>query len=122
VPCGERIDLENFQDSTLVMPLSAYFWSKASSTARAFSPYLAKTLRFFTFSARSFRVSGGLVEGDVADQIEGVVVAAHLLGEFIEEDTLGGQFLQDGLLLLGVVPHGEEGIERGVGLRTVLRE
>ena len=29
-----------------------------------------------------------LVEGDVADEIEGVVVAADLLGQFVEEDPV----------------------------------
>ena len=56
---GVARGLEISRDSTLLSPLSAYFWSRASSTARDLAPYLAKTFRFFTFSARSLRVSGG---------------------------------------------------------------
>ena len=56
-----------------------------------------------------------LVEGHMADEVESVVVAADLLGEFVEEDTARREFLDDGVLLLGVIPDGEEGIERGVG-------
>jgi hypothetical protein len=56
---GQRVDLEDVQRLDALMPLSAYLSSSASRTARAFSPYLAKTLRFLTFSARSRRVSGG---------------------------------------------------------------
>jgi hypothetical protein len=46
----------------------------------------------------------------VADQIEGVVVAPHLLSQFVEEDTLGDQFLQDGQFAVGVVPGVQEGV------------
>ena len=45
------------------------------------------------------------VEGDVA----------HLLGQFIQEDAFGGEFLEDGLFAVGIVPGGEEVIEGGVG-------
>ena len=45
--------------SRLVTPSSWYFWSRASSTARACLPYLVKTSRLRTFSTRSRRVSGG---------------------------------------------------------------
>ena len=76
-------------DSTLVMPASAYFSSRASSTARACSPYLAKTLRFLHLLGALPAGERRLVEGDVADQVEGVVVAADLLGELVEEDALG---------------------------------
>ena len=52
--------------STLRKPLSAYFCNRASRTARTFSPYLPKTLRFLTFSARSRRVNP-LIAGE--DQV-----------------------------------------------------
>ena len=64
------------------------------------------------FAARERR----LVEGDVADQIEGVVVAADLLGQFVEEDALAGELVDDGLLAVGVVPRVEESVQRGVRL------
>jgi hypothetical protein len=41
-----------------------------------------------------------LVEGDVADQVEGVEVLADLLGNGSSSSLLG-QFLDDGLLALG---------------------
>ena len=59
---------------------------------------------------------GWLVEGDVADEIEGVLVAAHLLGQFVEVDALDGQLLQDDQFAVGVVPGVEEGVQGGVGL------
>lgn len=58
----------------------------------------------------------GLIEGDVADEIEGVEICADLGGELFEEDTLGGEFVDDGLFLGGVVPDAEEVIKGGEGL------
>ena len=81
-------------DSTLLMPPSAYLSSSASSTARALSPYLAKTLRFFTLLGALAAGERRLVEGDVADEIEGVEVAADLLGQFVEEHALSAPVLQ----------------------------
>ena len=54
-----------------------------------------------------------LVEGDVADQVEGVEVLAHFLGQRVERQALGFQFLDDGLLALGAVPALEEVVEAG---------
>jgi len=51
----------------------------------------------------------------VADEIEGVVVSANMLGQFVEGDALGGEFLQDDLLALGVIPDGEEIVEGRIG-------
>ena len=48
------------------------------------------------------------VEGDVADQIEGVVVAADLRRQFFQEHALARQLVEDGLLAHRVVPDGEE--------------
>ena len=42
-----------------------------------------------------------LVEGHVADQVEGVEVLAHFLGQRVEQQTFALQFLDDGLLALG---------------------
>ena len=61
-----------------------------------------------------------LVEGDVADQVEGVEVLADLLGQLVEEDALAREFLEDGLLALGVVPRVEEVVERRVRLANGL--
>ena len=49
-------------------------------------------------------MSGLLVEGDVADEIEGVEVLAQLLGDGVERQALGFQFLDDRLLALGRLP------------------
>ena len=100
-------------DDALVLDTSA---SSASSTARACGPYLVNTSRLRTLSARSRRVSGGLVEGDVADQVEGIEVLAHFLGERIERQALGRQFLDDRLLALGRLPALEEIVEAGEAL------
>ena len=57
-----------------------------------------------------------LVEGDMADEVEGVEVLADLLGQRIEQQALGGQFFDDGLLALGRVPALEEIVEAGEAL------
>ena len=80
------------------------------------SPYLAKTLRLLHVVGAFAAGERRLIEGDVADEIEGVVVAADLLGQFVEEDALARKFVDDGLLAVGVVPGVQEGVERGVRL------
>ena len=54
-----------------------------------------------------------LVEGHVADEIEGVEVLAHFLGQRIEQQAFVLQFFDDGLLALGSVPASEELVEAG---------
>ena len=102
--------------SRLSTPSSAYLASSASSTARACGPYFVNTSRFLTFSARSRRVSGLLVEGDVADQVEGIEVLAQLLGDRVERQALGLQLLDDRLLALRRLPALEEVVEAGEAL------
>ncbi len=62
---------------------------------------------FGTFAPREWR----LVERDMADQIEGVVVATHLFGQLIQKHAVGGQFIDQYLFALGFVPGIEEGVE-----------
>ncbi len=57
-----------------------------------------------------------LVEGHVADEVEGVEVLAHFLGQRIEQQAFILQFFDDGLLALGSVPASEELIEAGEAL------
>ncbi len=45
-----------------------------------------------------------LVEGDMADEVEGVEVLAQFLGDGIERQALGLQFLDDRLLALRRLP------------------
>ena len=47
---------------------------------------------------------GRLVEGDMADEVEGVIVATNLLGKFVEENPLTGKLFDNGLLSLSAVP------------------
>src|SRR5690606_39302923 len=54
------------------------------------------------------------VEGDVADEVEGVVVPANFLGQRVEEHALLLQLAQDRLLALGRGPALEEIVQRGV--------
>src|SRR5690606_16126681 len=54
------------------------------------------------------------VEGDVADEVEGVVVPADLLRKRVQEDALLLQLAQDRLLPLGRAPALEEVVQRGV--------
>ena len=76
-----------------------------------------KTSRFLTLLGALAPGERRLVEGDVADEIEGVVVAAHLFRQLVEKHALARQFFDDGLLALGVVPRAEERVERGVCLQ-----
>ena len=55
----------------------------------------------------------GLVEGDVANQIEGREVFADFVAQGIEEHAVLRQLVEDGLLALGLAPGFQEGIERG---------
>ena len=57
-----------------------------------------------------------LVEGDVADEVEGIEVLADFLGERVERQAFGFQFLDDGLLALGGVPAFEEIVQAGEAL------
>ncbi len=61
-------------------------------------------------------MSGGWSKATWQIEVEGVEVAADLLGEFVEEDALARELLDDGLLAVGVVPGGQEVVERGVRL------
>ena len=54
---------------------------------------------------------GGLVEGDVADEVEGVEVATDFLGEGGQGQALGREFVEDGLFALGAAPVVEEIVE-----------
>ena len=57
-----------------------------------------------------------LVEGDVADEVEGIEVLAQFLGDGIERQALGLQFLDDRLLALRRLPALEEIVEAGEAL------
>ena len=68
-----------------------------------------------TLSARSRRVRGLLVEGDVADEVEVVHVGHPLLRlHLVEVDALVLQLLADRLLLLLGRPAADEVVERRV--------
>jgi hypothetical protein len=82
---------------------------------RALLAILREDMALLHFLGALAAGQGWLVEGHMADEVEGVVIAADLFGEFVKEDPPGGELLDDGLLFLGVIPDGEEGIERGVG-------
>ena len=98
------------------MPLSAYFCEQGIEDGAGLVAIVAEDVALLHLVGPFLAGQRRLVEGDVADEIEGVVVAADLLGELVEEHALGGQLLDDDLLLVGVVPGGEEVVERGVGL------
>ena len=63
------------------------------------------------------------VEGDVADQVEGIEVLADLLCERIERQALVLQLLDDRLLAFGCLPAPQEVVEAGEALlQRLLRE
>ena len=54
---------------------------------------------------------GRLIEGDVADEIEGVEILADLVLELVEQDALIEQFGDDGVFAVGGVPVLQEVVE-----------
>ena len=56
------------------------------------------------------------VEGDVADEVEGIEVLADFLGQRVEQQPFVRQFFDDGLLALGGVPALQEVVEAGEAL------
>ena len=61
-------------------------------------------------------MSGGWSKATWQIRSKASIVAADLLGQFVEEHALARQLVDDGLLALGVVPGVEEVVERGVRL------
>ena len=75
--------------------------SSASSTARACGAVLREHVALADVLGPLAAGERRLVEGDVADEVERIEVLAHFLGERIERQALGFQFLDDRLLALG---------------------
>ena len=57
-----------------------------------------------------------LVEGDMADKVEGIEVLADFLGQRVERQAFVFEFFDDGLLALGRFPALEEIVEAGEAL------
>ena len=57
-----------------------------------------------------------LVEGHMADEVEGIEVLADFLEQRFEQQPFVGQFFDDGLLALGGFPAAEEIVEAGEAL------
>ena len=85
-------------DSTLVMPAVGVLLQQRIEHGAGFVAVLAEDVALLHLLGALLARERRLVEGDVADEVEGVVVAPDLLGEFVEEDALGGEFVEDGLL------------------------
>ena len=90
--------------------------SSASSTARACGAVFGEHVALLDVLGPLAAGERLLVEGDVADQIEGIEVLAEFLGDGIERQALGFQFLDDRLLALGRLPALEEIVEAGEAL------
>ena len=101
---GKRIDFEDVQRFDAVDPAVGIFFQKGIQNGAGIVAIFGENIALLhvvgTFAAGKRR----LVEGDMADEIEGVVVAAHLLGEFVKKYAAIGEFLYDRLLAFGVVP------------------
>ena len=82
-------------------PSSWYLSSRASSTARACGAVLGEHVALADVVGPLAAGERRLVEGDVADQVEGVEVLADFLGERFEQQPLARQFVDDRLLALG---------------------
>ena len=109
--------------SRSMTPSSWYFCSSASSTARACGPYLVKTSRLRTLSARSRRVSGGWSKATWQMRSKGSrsLPTSSASGSSGQPFVL--EFLDDGLLALGGFPALEELVEAGEALlQRLLRE
>jgi hypothetical protein len=59
---------------------------------------------------------GRPAKGHVADQVEGVVVATHVVGDGVEQDALLLQLADDRPLLVGGAPVLEEVVQGGVAV------
>ena len=57
-----------------------------------------------------------LVEGDVADEVEGIEVLADFFGQRVKRQAFVFEFLDDGLLAFGGFPALEEIVEAGEAL------
>ena len=111
----QGIDFEDSIDSTLWMPLSAYFSSRALRTARGLLTIFAKDVAFLHAVGAFLPGERWLVVGNVTNEVEGVVGTPHLFGQLVEKEALNGQFIDQGLLLIGSIPAGEEVAQRGIG-------
>ena len=60
------------------------------------------------------------VEGDVADQVEGVQVLVHFLHDHVERQALGRKLVDDRLLALLALPAPQEVVEAGEALLQCL--
>ena len=114
--CGERVHLQDFQRLDARDAGVGVFLQQGIEDGAGLVAVLGEDVALLDLLSPLAAREGRAVESDVADEVESVEVATHLLGEFLEEDALGGEFLKNRLLLLGVVPDGEEVVERGIGL------
>src|SRR5690606_984950 len=112
---GERIDLEDVERLDAAQAAVGVFLEEGFEHGAGLVAVVGEDVAFFHAVGALAAGERRLVVGDVADEVEGVEVGADLRGEFVEEDALGGELLDDGELAVGVVPRGEEGVERGVG-------
>ena len=108
--------LSTLASSRLSTPSSAYLASSASSTARACGAVFREHVALLDVLGALAAGQRLLVEGDVADQVEGVEVLAQFLGDGIERQALGFQFLDDRLLALRRLPALQEIVEAGEAL------
>ena len=114
---GEGRDLQYVDASSrLSTPSSRYLASRASSTARAWPSISGEDIALLdVLRPLAARQRLG-VEGDVADQVEGVEIGPELLADGVERETLGRQLLDDGLPALAALPALEKVVEAGEAL------
>lgn len=112
---SERVHFKNLERLHAGDPAVRVFLKLGIEDGTSFATIFGENVSLLHFLGPLLPRERRGVEGDMADEVEAVVLPAHLLGVFIEENTLGGEFVHNGLLFLGVVPDGEEGVEGGIG-------
>ena len=99
--------------SRLNTPSSAYLARSASSTAAGLVPVFVEHVALLDVGGALAPGQRPGVEGDVADEVEGVEVFVQFPGNHVEFQALRCQFLDDGLLPFGGLPAPEEVVQAG---------
>lgn len=117
---GQRVNLQNVERFNASESAVGVFFEQSVKHGAGLATVLCKDVALLHIFGPLTPGQRRLVKGNMADQIEGVVVATYLLGKFIEENPLTGKLFNNGLFTLGTVPGVEEGVKGGICLTNGL--
>jgi hypothetical protein len=103
---SEGIDFEYLHRLDGLDAAVSVFGEKGFENGASLLAILAKDVALLHVVGAFLAGERWLVVGDVTDEIEGIVVAPDLIGQFIEEESLGGQFFDEGSFRLSVISSG----------------